>query len=155
MPSRTDLSRREFLKRGGAAASTLLLPTIIPGSALGAQGAPPASERLRIGFIGVKNRGMQNLSPLIEHAAAVCDVDRSVLAAAKEQVEKKTGHSCLAFTDYRALLDSKEIDAVVISTPDHWHALQTVDACRAGKDVYCEKPLTLTIAEGRTMVDAA
>jgi predicted dehydrogenase len=86
---------------------------------------------------------------------AVCDVDKSRLATAQAKVEKATGKTCAAYSDYRRLLDSKEVDAVVIATPEHWHTLPTVAACAAGKDVYCEKPLTLTVAEGRVMVNAA
>jgi predicted dehydrogenase len=82
-------------------------------------------------------------------------VDKNVLAAAKALVEKQNGGSCLADGDYRRLLDRKDIDAVVVTTPDHWHALPTIHACMAGKDVYCEKPLSLTVAEGRAMVKAA
>jgi len=149
------MTRRDFLKRTGAVAGAgLAFPTIITGPALGAADVPAASERVRLGFIGVKNRGMQNLRPLMKHAVAVCDVDKVVLAAAKEAVEKANG-SCAAYTDYRKLLESKDIDAVVISTPDHWHALQTIHACQAGKDVFCEKPLSLTIHEGQAMVKAA
>lgn len=148
------LSRRDLLRRAGGATATLAVPTILTGNALGAPGVEPASERLRLGFIGVKNRGMQNLAPLMKHAVAVCDVDRSVLAAARARVEKANG-ACEAFTDYRKLLERKDIDAVVISTPDHWHALQTIHACEAGKDVFCEKPLTLVVAEGQAMVKTA
>lgn len=143
------MNRRDLLKQSAVAAGAAAFPTIIPRAALG------ASEQVRLGFIGVRNRGLQNLAPMMQHAVAVCDVDRDVLAAAKAKVEKANGRECRAYSDYRKLLESKDIDAVVISTPDHWHALQTIDACAAGKDVYCEKPLTLTIREGRRMVAAA
>jgi len=151
------VSRRELLRRaGGAAAGAGIagFATIIPGRALGADGVPAPSERIRLGFIGVKNRGMQNMAPLMKNAVAVCDVDKTVLASAKAAVEKANG-TCAEYTDYRKLLEAKDIDAVVISTPDHWHAIQTIDACAAGKDVYCEKPLTLTIHEGKAMIKAA
>lgn len=151
MSHQQRLSRRGFLKGTAAAAGAVAFPTIIPSRVLGAD---PPSERIRLGFIGVKNRGMQNLSPLMKYAVAVCDVDRNVLAAAKAAVEKANGGECLAYSDYRKLLENKDIDAVVVSTPDHWHASITVDACEGGKDVYCEKPLSLTIAEGRAMVKA-
>ncbi|MBX7165550.1 MAG: Gfo/Idh/MocA family oxidoreductase [Pirellulales bacterium] len=90
----------------------------------------------------------------MKHAVALCDVDQAVLAEAAKKVEASNG-ACRTYSDYRRLLDDPEIDAVVITTPDHWHAQMTIDACRAGKDVYCEKPLTLTVAEGRKMVAAA
>jgi predicted dehydrogenase len=86
---------------------------------------------------------------------AVCEVDQTRLAEAKAAAEKDTGKPCAAYRDYRKLLDDKNVDAVVITTPDHWHALMTIDACAAGKDVYCEKPLTLAVSEGRAMVQAA
>jgi predicted dehydrogenase len=143
-----SFDRREFLRVTGAAAAAAAFPTVIPSSAFG------ANERVRLGFIGVRNRGMQNLKPLMQHAVAVCDVDSKVLEAAKAAVEKANG-KCEAYSDYRKLLESKDIDAVVISTPDHWHAIQTIDACAAGKDVFCEKPLTLTLDEGKAMIKAA
>ncbi len=90
----------------------------------------------------------------MNHAIAVCDVDKEVLAKAVKAVEQ-TGRKCDAYSDYRQVLERKDVDAVVISTPDHWHALMTIHACEAGKDVYCEKPLSLTISEGRKMVQAA
>lgn len=155
MSSEQRVSRRGFLQTAGTAAGAAAFPTILTSPVLGAPGVEPPSEQIRLGFIGVFNRGMQNMRPLMKHVVAVCDVDKTVLAAAKAAVDKANGGNCLAYTDYRKLLENKEIDAVVISTPDHWHALQTIDACEAGKDVYCEKPLSLTIHEGREMVKAA
>src|SRR5262249_20935553 len=137
------------------AGAGLAWPTIITGSALGAPGVPPASERVLVGHIGVANRGMQNLPEHPKNTIAVCDVDQGHLAAAKAKAEKLTGGQVAAYSDFRKLLENKDIDAVVISVPDHWHALITIAACEAGKDVYCEKPLTLAIAEGRAMVEAA
>lgn len=146
------VTRRRLLQQAGGAAAAIAVPTIVPSSVFGAE---PPSEQVRIGFIGVRNRGMQNLEPLMKHAAALCDVDQTVLAKAKNVVDKKNGGDIPVYSDYRKLLERKDLDAVVITTPDHWHALQTIDACEAGKDVYCEKPLTLTIHEGRKMVKAA
>ena len=91
----------------------------------------------------------------IGYPIAVCDVDQKHAGQAAEAAGKKKGGKCDVHGDFRKLLDRKDIDAVIIATPDHWHALTTVRACEAGKDVDCEKPLTLTIAEGRAMVDAA
>ncbi len=142
-------SRRAFLQ-GVAGASVLAgFPAIVPGRAFG------ANERVQVGFVGVKNQGTSNLKALMKNAAAVCDVDKDVLAKAQALVEKQAGRSVEGFSDYRKLLDRKDIDAVLVTTPDHWHALITINACEAGKDVYCEKPLSLTIAEGRAMVEAA
>ena len=91
----------------------------------------------------------------LKNIIAVCDVDKEHGGKAKERVEKAGVKSCAVFGDYRKLLEMKEVDAVVVSTPDHWHALPTIHACEAGKDVYTEKPLSLTVAEGRAMVQAA
>ena len=117
--------------------------------------ADAPSERLRVGCIGIGGQGTGNMRAFLKSVTAVCDVDAKHLATAAGTAEKATGKAPLAVADYRKLLDSKDVDAVVISTPDHWHALTTVHACEAGKDVYVEKPLTLTVAEGRVMVDAA
>lgn len=120
--------------------------------------APP-SERIRLGFIGVGNQGTNNLKAFLGKknavVTAVCDVDKERVGKAKELVESKYKSNCASFSDFRSLLDSKDIDAVVITTPDHWHALPTIHACQAGKDVYCEKPLTLFINEGKAMLAAA
>jgi len=147
-PTDKTISRRDFVRGVGGIGLLSAFPTVIPSSAFG------ANEAIRIGHIGVKNRGMQNLFPLLKYTVAVCDVDKDVLASARARAEKG-GRSCKAYSDYRQLLDDKDIDAVVVSTPDHWHAKITVDACAAGKDVYCEKPLSLTIDEGKVMVAAA
>jgi predicted dehydrogenase len=148
------ISRRRFL--GGVAGlglATSVFPTIVPARAFG------AADRLRVGFIGVRNQGTNNLKAILRRedaqVAALCDVDREVLARASALVSEQAGSPCPAFHDYRELLDRPDIDAVLITTPDHWHALPTVHACQAGKDVYCEKPLSLTVAEGRAMVTAA
>jgi predicted dehydrogenase len=131
-------------------------------AALGALAALPASarpadsnERIHLGFIGVGNRGDQLLDAFLVHkdaeVVALCDVYEPYLDAA----QKKAGGKTKVYGDYRKLLDEKGVDAVVIATPDHWHALQCVAACRAKKDVYVEKPLSLCIAEGRRMVKVA
>ncbi|MBY0513992.1 MAG: Gfo/Idh/MocA family oxidoreductase [Gemmataceae bacterium] len=119
---------------------------------------PGANERVGVGFVGVGNRGDQLLDAFLAHkdqdAVAVCDVYNPYLPAAAEKIVK-AGGSPKPYKDHRRLLEQKDVDAVVIATPDHWHALQFVDACRAGKHVYCEKPLSLTIGEGRRMVEVA
>ena len=107
--------------------------------------------------IGVRNQGSGNVKKFLGAGAdvvAICDVDSKVAAAAVDIVKAK-GPDPKVYEDYRKLLEDKSIDAVVITTPDHWHARMTIYACNAGKDVYCEKPLSLTIAEGRRMVNAA
>jgi predicted dehydrogenase len=121
--------------------------------------AAGANERVRLGFIGVKNQGTSNLKNFFKQPyaqiVALCDVDSKVLGTAAALVEKETKSTPQTVGDYRRVLDRKDIDAVCITTPDHWHALPTIQACLAEKDVYCEKPLSLTIAEGRAMVTAA
>jgi len=136
-------SRRTFAKAAIAA------------SAASYQRIPGANDRVQLGFIGVGNRGDQDLTAFLEYAdqqvTAVCDIRDDYM----ERAAEKTRTNPIRVHDYRKLLERKDIDAVVISTPDHWHALQTIDACNAGKDVYVEKPLSLTIVEGRRMVEAA
>lgn len=138
-------TRRQFL-----AASTALIavPTIIPSQAFG------ANERIITGHVGVGGRGLDNLREFSKNAIALCDVDKKHLTVAAKFLEL-VGTKVETFGDYRRLLDRKDIDAIVVATPDHWHALVTTDACKAGKDVYCEKPLSLTIDEGKKMVEVA
>jgi len=155
MTSDKNVTRRDFLRQSAGVGLSFALPTIITSQALGNQNVPPASERIRLGFIGVGNQGNNNLKPHLMNTVAVCDVDKKRLADAQARVEKATGKPCAAYGDYRKLLENKDVDAVVVTVPDHWHALITIHACEAGKDVYIEKPLTLTIREGRAMVNAA
>lgn len=145
-------NRRGFLRGVGAACA---FPLVMTGRT---RGDDAASGRIRLGFVGVGGQGTSNLKDFLKRpgveVVALADVDSKHLADAAKVVEKAGGRPA-TFGDYRKLLDDPTIDGVVISTPDHWHALATVDACLAGKDVYCEKPLSLTVAEGRRMVEAA
>jgi predicted dehydrogenase len=145
-----NVSRRQFLLGSTAA---LAIPYIIPRSVFG------ANERIVTGHVGVGRQGVANLKGFMNRAdpAALCDVDQDHLAAALKLLENGEGSKKKVdgYGDYRKLLDRKDIDAIVVVTPDHWHAPITIHACQAGKDVYCEKPLTLTIAEGRKTVEAA
>lgn len=140
-------SRRKFLKTSAAGLGLM--------TAASARRVLGSNERVRLGFIGVGNRGDQVLDAFIVHPDAqvvsICDVYEPYLPFAA----RKAGGSPSLHRDYRRLLEQKGLDAVVINTPDHWHALQMIHACDAGKDVYVEKPLSLTIAEGRKMVEAA
>ena len=148
MSDNHTLSRRNFLALG--AASGVAVPLLIPARVLAAADRPGANDRIGVGYIGVGRRGNQLMGlPKQGRIVAVCDINRpraEAVAAAR---------SCRAYDDYRKLLEAKDIDAVIIATPDHWHALPSIHACQAGKDVYTEKPLSLTIREGRAMVDAA
>ena len=138
-------SRRQFLS---SAASAATLTALSQSRVLG------ANDRVRLGFIGVGNRGDQLLDAFLEHGdteiAAVCDLRQDYMDFAAS----KSRGAPVQFSDYRRLIESSDIDAVVIATPDHWHALMTIDACEGGKDVYVEKPLSLTVVEGRKMVEA-
>ena len=143
MPS--QLSRRRFLVTGAAA-----LPLLIPAEVLGKPRRPGANDKVGLGFIGVGRRGQQILGAFEGgKVVAVCDVYK----VRAEKVGADTGAK--AFHNFRKILDRKDVDAVIIAVPDHWHALPAILACQAGKDVYCEKPLALTVSEGRMMVRAA
>ncbi|WP_435007002.1 Gfo/Idh/MocA family protein [Tundrisphaera lichenicola] len=158
----SDENRREFLRRGARAVGVggigYAFPMIVNRRVLGGPDVVPPSERIRVGFIGVGRQGTANIKAIQKQKAAdvvaASDVDQNHLAAARK-VAESGGRPCTGHADYRKLLDDQSIDAVLISTPDHWHALTTIDTCAAGKDVYCEKPLGLTIAEGKAMVEAA
>jgi predicted dehydrogenase len=138
-----DLTRRRFGK--GLAAATAASYSRVLG----------ANARVGVGYIGLGNRGDQVHDAFLEHGdqqtVAICDLREDYLDLA----DKKARTSPKRYQDYRKLLDDKSVDAVVIATPDHWHALMFIDACDAGKDVYVEKPLSLTVYEGRKMVEAA
>lgn len=152
-----ELSRRRFLKGAAASAGAAsLLGTVVPSSVFGAR-AP--SNRIAMGCIGVGGRGTWNLRNFLGRAEvqllAVCDVDRSHGARAKRIVDQRYGGAgCGLYRDFRDLLARDDVDAVTICTPDHWHALPTIAAAKAGKDIYCEKPLVNTVAEGRMVCDA-
>ena len=156
------ISRRAFLKSAGLA---LAAPYVVSASSLGAAGRPPPSERITLGCIGLGGEGLgKNTRAFLGQAdaqvLAVCDVDPQHLAAGKKVVEdryaqesRSGGYSgCDAYKDFRDVLARRDIGAVMISTPDHWHVPISLAAIRAGKDVQCEKP-TLTVAEGRVLAD--
>ncbi|MDZ7374417.1 MAG: Gfo/Idh/MocA family oxidoreductase [candidate division KSB1 bacterium] len=156
---RGGVSRRDFLRRSAVAAAALGLGS---ASSLELEEERPVrpkavspSDKIVVGFIGCGGMGRANIRYFKEQPdveiAAVCDVYQPHL----EQALALAGGRAKAYHDFRQVLDRKEIDAVVVSTPDHWHALPTILACQAGKDVYVEKPLALTIVEGRRMVEYA
>lgn len=139
-----------------AVAATLSAPNLFFNRVRAASGQSP-NELIRVGFIGVGGRGRGNLffPTMSPHAVAVADVDRNHLEKTQKDYEVRFGRKLKGYVDYRQMLEDKEIDAVVISTPDHWHALASIHSMEAGKDVYCEKPMTLVIDEGKAMVAAA
>mgnify|MGYP002837025645 CR=1 FL=1 len=152
-----SLSRRRFLHGSAATAASAALWTP-NANALGGQPGSP-NDRIRIGAIGVNGMGFSNVQSLLKldgvEVVALADVDQGVLERRAKNVEDLTGGAPKTYGDYRALLDDDTLDAVVIGTPDHWHCLQMVDACSAGKDVYVEKPLANSIHECQLMMDAA
>jgi hypothetical protein len=150
-------TRREFLKTSGAAFAA---PYVITSAALGSADRPPASDRVVMAGIGIGNqgRGDQNafLSRKDVQYVAVCDVRAAVREKSKGTVDAKYANKdCQTYNDFRELLARSDIDAVHVATPDHWHAILTIEACRHGKDVYCQKPETLTLREGPLMIAAA
>ncbi|MCS7159050.1 MAG: Gfo/Idh/MocA family oxidoreductase [Gemmatales bacterium] len=149
------VNRRDFLVSSAAA---LTLPHFVPAKALGLQGRPAPSERLTIGVIGTGGRGVGLINMFLNEKdveiVALCDVDARHLQNGVQAVRKRTGKDCAAYKDFRPLLDRKDIDAVVVATPDHWHGWISIAAAKAGKDIYCEKPLVNSIAEGRALCQA-
>jgi predicted dehydrogenase len=155
LPHLSSVSRRRFLRRAvlGAGAA-VAMPTLIPRGVLAANGVPGANDRIRIGFIGIGRQATDLLRNLLTQKqaqyVAVADVN---LNRAKESAAKNGADAF--YQDYRKLLERKDIDGVVTATPEHWRINICLHACQAGKDVYAEKPMTLTIREGRLMVEAA
>jgi predicted dehydrogenase len=157
MDHRNRVSRRDFLKSAVAWAAGPYVITSL-GRSL-ARGAPPPSGRITVGVIGCGGRGRSLLTSFLDQKdvqpVALCDVDQGQLASARQIVHEKRGEqtTCFETGDFRAVLERDDVDAVIIATPDHWHAIPVIAAARAGKDIYGEKPLSLTLAEGRAMVD--
>ena len=158
--SGTPLNRRQFLTRSLAAGSAFAVPNIIPASALGRGGAVAPSERIVMGAIGLGGRGSGDLGWMLGESdvqfVAVCDVRKGNREAAKNAVDGRNGNKdCAAYRDMRELLAKHpEIDAMLIATGDRWHTPASIAAMKAGKDVYCEKPGALTIAQGQALVAA-
>ena len=148
-----ELSRRKFIRNSATAAAFLTIPTIIPATAFG------ANDRVRAAVLGVNGRGMNHVEGFEElkdvELAYLCDPDALILAKRAREVEEKYGHKVGTVKDLRDLFDKKDVDVVSVATPNHWHALATIWACQAGKDVYVEKPGAHNIYEGRKMVEAA
>ncbi|MEM7314960.1 MAG: Gfo/Idh/MocA family oxidoreductase, partial [Planctomycetota bacterium] len=151
-----SVPRRDFLKTTAAASTAFALPMIVPARALGLEGTA-ASERVTMGFIGTGGKGRHNMEQFLGfedcQVVAVCDVDSRHLAEAKKLSDKSGDWKSTG--DFRELCENKDIEAMCVSTPDHWHALATIAALDGGKDVYCEKPLANSVAEGRAMCRAA
>ena len=163
LPKR-KLTRREIL-RGAAAAATA--PYVLTGGALGAAGLAPASDRLTVACVGVRNKGGGHLKRLLANGdvqvVAVCDVDRAIRRRAVNRVagayasrlRAAQAAAPAATGDYREIAGRRDVDAVVVATPDHTHAVIAMEMLRGGRNVYIEKPIALTIREGRAVADAA
>jgi len=184
MAGRNTISRRSFLKKGSCVtAGAMVFPYFVPSSAFGKAGLVAPSNRIVMGCIGMGGQGTYDMKQFLQYddaqVVAVCDVNKESSgylgsawggwkqgiagwAPAKRFVEQYYGEQkssgtykgCAAYTDFRELLGRDDIDAVLIATPDYWHALMSVAAAEAGKDIYCEKPLAYSIAEGRAICDA-
>ncbi len=158
-------SRRKFIQQSvsaGAIAGVELLTnkTANAQTASSSDKVAGANDRIRVALIGCGGQGRGDLRQMLRlkniECVALCDVDDAQSAEAKKQITEPVGQKPQLVTkDFRKVLEQKDIDAVIIGTPDHWHALPTIMACQAGKDVYVEKPLSISVAEGRAMVNAA
>jgi len=152
-----DESKRNFLKGASAAFAA---PSLVSAKALGGTASTGANERIGIGIIGLGGRGMSHLSALLRRpevqVVALCDPYREKREAAEAKVsaayQGDASSKVFSAADFRELLSLPEVDAVVIASPEHWHGLQSAAAARRGKDVYCEKALTLTVPEGRDLI---
>ncbi len=158
LKKRFNLTRRTFLKRAAALAT---VPYIIPASALGRDGKVPPSERIVLGGIGIGTRGSHDLRWMMPEKdvqfVATCDPQRKRAEAVKQMVDTRYGNKdCVIYHDMREFLAERtDIDALLVTTGDRWHALASIMAMRAGKDVYSEKPSCMTIAEGQGVVETA
>jgi predicted dehydrogenase len=158
-----NMNRRDFLRAAAGTAAAAAFPYVVPSSVLGAE-AP--SNRIVLGFIACGKQSQHLMRSFLNspgtQVVAACDVDKLKLERSSKQIVEKHYadkkdtfyQGCATYHDFRDLLARNDIDAVVISTPDHWHAVTVIESCKAGKDVYCEKPLSQTIREARAMVNA-
>lgn len=158
--SKSRSTRRQFLQgAAGAAVGAMAFPYIVPSSVFGKDGKVAPSNRITMGWIGTggQGRALMNIFMGFPEAqvVAACDADEAHLADGVSQANEKYGNDdCRGYHDFRELCAQKDIDAVVVATPDHWHAIASVAALDAGKDVYCEKPLANSVYESRAIVEA-
>lgn len=168
MPQDKNMTRRRFLTKTGSVVSSLIaFPLVVPSSSLGKAGSVAASNRIVMGCIGVGGQGTRGMAggiwapeggfigrPEVK-VAAVCDVDARHRNNARDIVNNKYGNKdCAAYNDFRELLARQDIDALLIATGDRWHPLVSIAAAKAGKDMYCEKPISVTIEEAKAMRQA-
>jgi predicted dehydrogenase len=171
----TTTGRREFIKKAAAASAFFAVPTIIPASALGKNGHVAPSDRITLAFIGAGNQAENDAKSFLKdervQIVGICDVNkqstgywdgkmggreylRKLVNDAYTEKHGKKYKACRGYEDFREVIQRKDIDAVEVVTPDHWHAIPVLMAAAAGKDIYCQKPLALTMAEGRAMSNA-
>ncbi|MBN2019321.1 MAG: Gfo/Idh/MocA family oxidoreductase [Sedimentisphaerales bacterium] len=163
MATKDKITRRRFIGNiGGSALAALGIPYVIPSFAAGFGDEVTPSEKITLGFIGVGMQGRFLLSQILQRfdcqVVALCDVDKQKLERGLEMVRENYAEQrlgCTGYHDFRELLARDDIDAVVIAAPEHWHGVMAIEACRRGMDVYCEKPLALSIDEARQIVNAA
>ena len=152
-------NRRGFLHTTLGAGLAVAAPTILPSSVFGGD-RPAPSDRITLASVGVGSQGRYDIERFLKlsdvQVVAVCDADAHRLAAAKQRIDEHYGNTdCKMYRDFREVLARKDIDTIHTATPDHWHVPVAAAACAAGKDVYCQKPLSLTVKEARRAVDAA
>ena len=151
-----NIDRRSFLKKSGVATAGAFVANPIINQ-VSNQKSP--NDTINVAVIGIRSRGRDLIQALVKipnvKISVLCDIDQRLLPEAVVEVEKLTGYKPATATEYRKVLEDKDIDVVTIATPNHWHSLMTIWACQAGKDVYVEKPVSHTVLEGRKMVEAA
>lgn len=152
------LTRRQILKTGARACAAIAVPWIVPGTVLGKNGAVAPSERIVLGAIGIGPRGQHVLGDMIANSdvqfVAICDIRAERRDFVKGMADSKYGNKdCATYRDMHEILARKDIDAVLIATGDRWHTMASITAAKAGKDIYCEKPCSMTIAESRALAD--
>ena len=158
---KTKVTRRGFLKTAAQAGALVAAPTIVPSSVLGGGGAVPPSEKIVVGAIGIRGRGMHDMRWITSQPdvqfVAICDLQKKQRLSVKQFVDDKYGNKdCEMYPEIREFLAERDdIDAILTATGDRWHALSSILSMRAGKDVYTEKPSCMTIAEGRAVVETA
>jgi len=154
--NRPVMKRRDFIQKSSAFAAGSSIISFMPGAFAASSSIPGANDRILVGAIGVNGMGMSDLRSFLKNEGvkciALCDVDRNVLEKRASETEKLQGEAPKLCGDYRKLLENKDLDAVIIGTPDHWHCLPMVEACQAGKDVYLEKPIANSIEECDIMI---
>ncbi|MHA8049589.1 Gfo/Idh/MocA family protein [Aquirufa sp. ROCK-SH2] len=152
-------NRRDFLNQSLLALGAIGTSTLVPLSSFGRNKIISANDKIHVGLIGCKGQGWSDLMAFLKNpevsVVALCDVDANILNQRKADLDKIGGHNPTLYNDYRRLLESKNLDFVIIATPDHWHCLQLTDTLSAGFHAYCEKPIANSIAEAQVMLKAA